>query len=490
MHKDLLVFTWLNGKVRFVSISRGQPVATWEPEQQVDSEDPAVLQALISEAIKQTDYTGKQLAIVLEHAKLTQQLQETPPATGRDLDLFIERQVDSLKIFEEKAAWSYHVGHPTRGSNSVILYLLPESLRTALITATKAAGLHLIILTAPSALFYPLIADLQMDEQETVLLAVEIQGTTSLVAGRKDGELYLTRSLHYSWESDADRVASQINRSTVFIRQQFGADIARIHLVGNGADEAATAMKEKVSAPITTEASGVASSSWPLLVASFPPRMSANLITRQQQQAPGRRIQNIITTSVLGVLSVASIAVSLSVEMRVYNAHRQVLSFQQKLGDLRIQKADLDKGFKALHEEAKLANFIKNKQLPPIPAIFLSYLSGVFPQELLLTKLHVRRVDPFSGDKNAPKQGRWSVRLEGSVSWQATGDEDPAAARNAYATLARELSNGPFRLSITEKTRLFDPQRHKPTWSTSAKDETDHFFIEGVVGKQPNSTNP
>lgn len=483
MLKDLLVFTWLNGQIRFVSVSRGQPIATWECEEKVELENEVEIARVITAGVEQTNYRGKQLALVLEHPKLTQQLLETPPATGRDLDLFVERQVDQLKIFDDKAAWSFQVAHPTRGSNSVILYLLPEPIRQGLIAAAHASGLHLLMLVSPSAMFYPLIADLPMRENETALLVVEINGTTSLVAGRKDGELFLTRSLQCTWENEPDRIASQINRSTVFIRQQFGVDVSRVHLIGKGAMDAATAMQEKIDLPITTETPGISSSSWPLLVAGFPPRMSANLITRDQQRAPQKRIENLITAAVMGTLTAAALVCTLGVEFRIFRASRKIQSLQPKLAELRIAKADLDKSFQRLKDDAQLTGFIQNKPLPAVPAIFLSYLSSKIPSELILTRLQVARADQFTAEKGvAPPPPGWNLRLEGTVSWQATADDDNATVRHAYVALADELEQGPFKVLITDRTKQFVPQRHKPNWSTSSKDQSEQFFIEGVIG--------
>lgn len=483
MLKDLLVFTWLNGQIRFVSVSRGQPIATWECEENIQLENEIELARVISAAVEQTNYRGKKIALVLEHPKLTQQLLETPPATGRDLDLFVERQVDQLKIFDEKAAWSFQVAHPTRGSNSVILYLLPESIRKGLIAAAHASGLHLLMVVSPSAMFYPLIADLPMRETETALLVVEINGTTSLVAGRKDGELFLTRSLQCNWENEPDRVASQINRSTVFIRQQFGVDVSRVHLIGKGAMAAAPAMQEKIDLPITTETPGISSSSWPLLVAGFPPRMSANLITREQQRAPQKRVENLVTAAAMSLLTAAALACTLGVEFRIFRAARKIHSLQPKLAELRITKADLDKSFQLLKDDAQLTGFIRSKPLPAIPAIFLSYLSSKIPSELILTRLQVSRADQFTAEKGAaPPPPGWTVRLEGTVSWQATAEDENTSVRQAYATLANELQDGPFKVLITDRTKQFVPQRHKPNWSTSSRDQSEQFFIEGVIG--------
>lgn len=483
MRNDLLIMFWLNGRIQFVARKRGHSPLLWACEESVDLENAAELARVVTEAIRQTSFAGKNLAIVLEHPALTQQLVETPPAKGRDLENFIDRQVDQLKIFPEEGAWGFHPAHPTRSSHSVILYLLPARLREGLRAAAREAGLHLLILVPPSELLMQLIAESTSKDTENWLLAVDLYGTVSLVAARSDGALLLSRSLHSSWNEEPERIASQINRSMVFIRQQFGVDITRVHLMGHGAAKAAAAMAT-AGFPVTS-APPEAESSWPLLVSSISPKVSANLITRAQQRAPRRRLELMVCAAALALATLFSLVASLGVEWKLQQMSRKVAGMQPLLSDLRQRKAHLHQESERLKANVELASYVRNQRLPPIPAIFLAYLSGKLPDELVLTRLHVARVDQFSGLKKPPPRGRWTLRLEGCASWQAASSADPANVQRAYLNLVDELAKGPFQVLITNRTSLFAPRRQKPSWTTSAQDQSEHFAIEGYLGENP-----
>jgi hypothetical protein len=481
MHKDILVFFWLNGSIRFMSMSRGQPVAVWECTERIDPESSADLARIVVEGVERTQYAGKDLAVVLETPLVTQQLLETPPAKGRDLESFIERQIDHLKIIPERVAWAFQPVHPTRGSNGVMLYLLPEAVRNRLRTVAQVAGLHLLMLVPPSALLVQLIGDVPIGEREVALLAVEISGSVSLVAARKDGKLFMTRSLPSSWELEPERIASQIYRSLVFVRQQFGVDITRLHLAGRAVPESVMDLLGKTGVSITTGALDL-DSSWPRLVANLSPRTSANLITREQQRAPRRRLELMICATMLGVSVLAGLVVSLTVEYRLHQTSRKVESSQSKLADLQMKKSDLNRQFDQLSQDGKLISYVNTARMLPVPGIFTAYVASKLPAELILTKLRVLRVDCFSDPKNPSVEERWTVRLEGCVSWQGSDDADSGKAHDAYAGLVNELAEGPFRLSITDRTKLFAPRRQKPSWTTTSnKDQSEQFFIEGVI---------
>ncbi|MFT5467008.1 MAG: hypothetical protein ACI8UO_002111 [Verrucomicrobiales bacterium] len=482
MHKELLVLTWLNGHVQFVSTSGGRVVATSECDHEVDPDDASAdLAKLIQTGAKHANYTGKNLAVVLEHAQLTQQLLETPPAKGRDLELFIERQVDQLKICDGDVAWSFKPTHQIKDSNGLMLYLLPQAICDRLTKAAKVAGLHLLMVVSPGALLHLQIAELPVPDDGIALVAAETQGTTSIVVGRKDGTVFLGRSLHCSWENDPERVASQINRSTVFIRQQFGNDVSQVYLLGRGAENLTEVMSESVELPVTFCDEEITPTHWAARVASQPAEMTANLIGREQQRAPQRRLMVAVTAVLLTMLGAVSIAVCLWIESKIRVETDKVASFQPRLADLQMRKSDLERRLEGLAADEQLATFIEEHKLPPAPGIFLSYLASILPSELILTTLQVKRIDRLSGERDAPPDGLWSVRVEGTVSWDATGEMSSAQVHSAYLGLGAELVEGPFHLSITEKTRQFAPLRDKPAWDVATQGGADQFFIEGVM---------
>jgi len=121
---------------------------------------------------------------------------------------------------------------------------------------------------------------------------------------------------------------------------------------------------------------------------------------------------------------------------------------------------------------------VNDQRIPPVPGWFLAYLSEVFPEELLLTHLQVKRADD-----------QWAVQLAGGL--QPTTNQAPARLMtDAVSALTKDLASGPFHLKITRSTTGQGADRSPSAGDQGAEavlpsenDEPDkyRFFIEGVM---------
>lgn len=477
MHKEILVFVWLNSEVRFVSCSHGKVVSSWTCADAIDLHSSEI-GAVIQQGVKETRFKGKNLAVVLANRELSQQLVETPPTRGKELDRFLERQINQFKVCEGDAAWGYDLTHEIKDSNGVVLYLLPDSVRAHLTAAAKISGLHLLSIVPPSGLMLPMIEKLSLEGN--ALLAIDTNGSTSFIVANREG-LYLARSMACRWQDDPARASEQIKRSEVFLRQQFGKFIDQVCLIGENGEEASRVIQADCGKPTLLQSQNITAEEWACSLASQPPGISSNLVSTDQQRAPQRRKMIALTVSVMSVIALSSIAISGWIELSIRAKDRKLAMLQTRVESLDSRKAEIDANFEDLYADERLAEFVENRQLPPAPGMFLRYLSEVLPRELVLTKLQINRVDRFSGDRQAEIEGRWTVRIEGGVSWEVVGENETGSVRTAYLTFANELAEGPFHLEIAAKTRQFAPRRNSPDWSVSSRSRADQFFVEGVM---------
>src|SRR6266550_1833500 len=185
MSETVLSLSLLNERFSATAVHRGIVAGTWErPEPVADLADFA---CVLREAVKQTGYTGTAVTVVLAHQRLAQQLVESPPVKGRNLKMFLQSRVKQLKPFATEAAWSYQPTLPTR------------DVFNQLVNACDQGELKCVRVIPASAILQLQLASLPLEPLEVALLAAETGGTTTIVIGRKDGQIYLGRTLSSSW---------------------------------------------------------------------------------------------------------------------------------------------------------------------------------------------------------------------------------------------------------------------------------------------------
>src|ERR1051325_7615894 len=116
MDKNILCLSWLNGQVKALAVRNGAIVKAWERPGL--AEDFNTLAAILQQAVAETAFTGDKVALVLSHARLTQQLVETPPVKGWNLKWYLERRARQLKTFTTDAVWSYQPTLPTKNAKA------------------------------------------------------------------------------------------------------------------------------------------------------------------------------------------------------------------------------------------------------------------------------------------------------------------------------------------------------------------------------------
>jgi len=159
-----------------------------------------------------------------------------------------------------------------------------------MVQGCEQADLRLSKVFPATAVLNHQFRELPVDGDEVVLVAAETGGNTTVVIGRKDGQIYLGRTLNSSWNIYPDRVNVDLNRTLLYVKQQFGAPVDNMWLVGTGAGGHADAMEALVKVPIKLSPIPYSPFYWNEQALKLPFGDTNNLVSAELHEAPKRRV--------------------------------------------------------------------------------------------------------------------------------------------------------------------------------------------------------
>jgi hypothetical protein len=224
----------LNGHCQATSFRRGSVAEFWEGPQL--REDFSDLPATLKEALEKTKPAGKLAAMVMALPRLNDQVVEVPPVKGRVLMQFLQRQVQSSKAFPGEAVWSMQTALPTKKTNAALLHVMPRTVLDQIVKDFQDVHLQLGRIVPASAVLMNHLRALPLQKDDVALLAAETGKSTTVVIGRKDGRVCLSRVLPNSWTTAPDKVWVDLTRSIGFADQQSGLTVNSVWLFGPGAE--------------------------------------------------------------------------------------------------------------------------------------------------------------------------------------------------------------------------------------------------------------
>ncbi|MCB1099516.1 MAG: hypothetical protein KDN22_28350, partial [Verrucomicrobiae bacterium] len=335
----------------------------------------------------------------------------------------------------------------------------------------------------PTALLVDAVAELDMGEEQIAAFAARVGISTTIVVGRQSGNVFLARSLRCNWDDSPERFESELNRSAIFMRQQFGLDIDCVWLAGPGSEAQSLRMLPEAALPIRVCPTELSAQYLGAQLLKLDPECSANLIDREQRDAPKRRLFVRISGGVIGLLLALSLLIAVLIEYQLHSETRTLAILQPKAAKLEEQKATLEKKFKNLNEHKEITTLLLEKRLPPVPGWLLSHITEVLPEELVITKVEVNRVDMLTqvGASAVPPEGIWRARVEGQGI--PSKKVAPADVKAAYKHFSEALESGPFHMQITSATKHYAPRSIEGWIYTDGApvDKSYQFFIEGVM---------
>lgn len=468
-HVTRLSLSWLNGQFKAIAVSRGAVDGTWERPGQ--AEDLAEFPALLREAVAQTGYKGTAVSLVLAHPRLAQQLSDAPPATGAALDRFVLRQAQQQKTFEGEAAYAYQFTLGAKGTPGLLLHLFPKALLDQLVDGASQAGLHLVGVHPPTAVLEGQMRQLPLEKDEVAVLCADTGGTITVLVGRGDGQIYLARTLSGGWNQNLGRFAVDLNRTLLFINQQFGVTVTSVWLFGAGAQERLAEVQPGLQVPVKVSPVGAADYHWATEVLKLPSDETANLISREIKEAPRRRFLARFAVVTVGVVVVACAGATMRLYRVTADTQREVTRLRQEAAGLQSRHQDLQKLDKELLGKQELVKVLGDGRPAPLAGWFLGYLSEVVPKDLVVTNLHVKR------DKSL-----WQFRISGLVQASGTNSPSETVFTNAVTELERRLANGPFHARLDKGP---PPERDKTSQPVLPRTSLAEFVSQ--IGSAPSS---
>ena len=470
MNETILSLSLMNERFSATAVHRGSPVGNWErPEPVTDFAD---FTPGLRDAIKQTNYAGTPATVVIAHQRLAQQLVETPPVKGQNLKWFVQRRVAQLKPFPADAAWSYQPTVRTRNAQAVLLHLFPKPFIDQLVQAAGEAELKLARVIPASAVLQRQLAALPLQGDEVALLAAETGGTTTVVIGRKDGQIYLGRTLSNSWIAHADRVGVDINRTILYVKQQFGATVSTVWLFGAAAQNQLRPLQVSLKLPVRLSPVEPSPFYWNQEALKIPADDTSNLISSEELEAPRRRVLMRATSVFVGLMALVALVSALGVQMLVLDRARQFRAQQSKIQEMQERRSRLQTRENDFLQQKEFVKVVSDDKVEPVPGWFLGYLGNALPTELWLDHFQLKREDKL-----------WRIQLGGML--QPTTNAAPAKVlAAAVETLTNNLAQGPFHVRILSETNQNGagaqarPSAGRPAPPASGEPQ---FFLEGVM---------
>jgi len=478
MNETLLSVSWLNGHVRAVAVHHGKAVAAWEKPDVVA--DVNEFGSVLTEAVSKTGYDGVQVGMVVAHPRLAQQLVETPALKRSKLKWFLYHRAKRLKSFDADAVWSYQTALPTKSAGALVLQILPKPLVDQLAVACHQAGLRLTRVFPTSAILQRQLPALPLAADDVALVAAETNGTTTVVIGRKDGQIYLARSLSNSWNVYPDRVNVDLNRTILYAKQQFGVSVSQVWLVGGVPPTQIQTMQTALKVPVKAVQPPPLPTFWNQELANLSAEDTNNFLTTEQQQAPKRRVMLTVTSILIALLALAALG-SVAV-VHVISRYRtaQYARLEEQVRHLQARKVELQQRETTLQQQKQFAFVVTDQMVPPVPGWFLGFMGDAVPDELLLTQVQLKREDD-----------RWLVQVKGSVQ-SVTNQPLETALAEATALLKERLTNGPFHVRLLSDTeaQAVAPTNARPAGPVAVQaapaaapgpDQEDQFYLQGVM---------
>ncbi len=434
MEKNALCLSLFAGQLQAVSLRRGAVEHSWQAPEPV--EDLATLGAVVGQAITQTHASSVRAALVLVHPRLSQQVVETPPVSGAALGRFLHRRVQAVKSFAGAAAWSSQVALPTKKAEAFLIHMLPEEVLAQITRACANNGLELVRVLPTTSVLSSQLKALPIGRDEIALIAAATGPFTTVVIGRRDGQICHARVVASSWNEHPDRVAIDLSRTMGFVNEQAGLTVSSAWLFGDGAEAQVNNLANVLK--LTTRLSPVPSTPfyWAEQAGLIETADDGNLVSAEVREAPQRRRLTAVTAFALLALLVVLLGISGYYETQRRAALKDIARTEADVGRVRARIDELTRREIQLQEKRIFTDSVRKETRPPTPGWFLGYMSEAVPDELILTQLNVTRAND-----------RWRFTLDGALH-PLTNAYPTSILHHAVATFSNALVTGAFRAQL------------------------------------------
>lgn len=418
----------------------------------------------LKDAIRFTKYEGHTLEVVMAHPQLTHQLVETPPIKGMMLQRYLKRQVDKVKTFAGNAAWAWQPGQviveqANKQQNTATVHFMPEEMVHALSAVAEKYGLHLQKVVPLTEILLHRLRQIQADQKQVLLMAAASGNDTLLVVSEKSGPLHVVRTLKSHWQEQPDQLATDLNRTMLYIQQTFGVEVAGVWMMGVR-EPMQQVLTPLIHSNLHFSYDQPEQGDWMRCSEALQRKAIPNLISASMLRAPQLRMVTRIAAVITGMLTLSAVLIGSGVEYVLYQAQKRIDLLEPKLKTLQQRESKLTAIQEELNRKRAAANALASARNQNAAHWLLAYLGEAVPVELQITEMNAEQ-----------KASGWEVRLNG-VYHGTYQDDSYTAMDEVMEGFKAQLSNGPFHMQL-ESTR----QQGSAADSSPAPDAGGHWMM-------------
>ncbi len=434
--RTVLSVSLVHGRFRAMSIINDSIHKNWE-RPGILLRSTGLYQA-ISDAIDHTEFPGTHISILLEDSRCMTSSIQLPGMPVTDLIPILERKVQQAKPWDDPAVWRYHIGMEARGKNSIHLEVWPQSIIDEITQTCEDLDLQLQQLAPLSVLSESQLSTLSVEPGEATLLISILEGKVTFIAGDQNGDPILTRHLApaQDWVPLGERIATEVNRTLMFITQQLNVTIPQIWFLSE--DEQLTV--EEVQPHISTRIMPCPVKPdwkyWLWVGASLPINLSNNFTPLEVRRAPLQKVfSKTLVAMVLGFI-IVSVGATAIIEGYVSKNKSRLQIAAAQAQTLRKDQRHWRNQLITINTERQWAQAITETNVPSLEGPLLSYLGNIVPPQIILHKAVVRRT-----------KNMWDLELTGRTSTNLS------STLEVMDHLVRQLAQGPYHVTVQDGWR-------------------------------------
>jgi hypothetical protein len=419
------------------------PVEVWRHPAPVNT--PVEFEAALDFARAMLGFNGIEVFLVLGHAQLTHEPEPIPALHGNALRAYLRAQVALRKPppaadaqAPEPSLWVCEPAAPQRQERAVLLHVLDGELHARLHRLMTVRRLELVRIVPPTVPLQLALESLPEAKEAPVLVAAPAGHATTVVVGQAGRPVLLARTMRAAWRDDPARLAVELNRTLLYVRQQCGVHVARVRLLGDAPAALLAEVHGRCGRGLDVGTVALGPAHWLASVAALPARHPVNLVAGHLGDRLRRRFARRLTIAACGLFFVftALDTARRTSEWQAERTHWERLA--ASLPGLEAERTRLEERNARAMTRATWIGGLHSARGEPVPARFLAWTAAHLPAAARLTSWQVRAHEAMPG---------WSFRFEG------TFDASEEEARELLDQFARQLGRSPFRARLPETGR-------------------------------------
>ena len=464
-NKTILGISLIHGHLKALPVVKGQTMGNWEYPGTVDT--PEQLRHALSEAIRETNFTGKYVSWLVEDFRMVHQYHLVPPMAGADLDRYLDRMVNQDNTSGEPLIWRHRKALKGRERSGLLLDVWPQSLVDEIIQVSQDQGLTPLHLFPLASVFVDQVRFLAAEPTDILLLVTQAAGKIVFVIARGDGMPLFDRYLSAQYDEfrDPKRISGEIIRSILFSKQQLGQQVNHVWVMGESEQLSAEVLQPFVEIPILQSPITPDPSYWIWVGMNLSSTHASNFVPKEIRTAPRRKMFAKVTVAVMVGFVCLSVSMSGLVEGLVARDQDLQKSLSQQTQALEQKKQTWESRHQALDTQRQWVQQIEALDQPPVVGWFLSTIPNMVPDELVLTSISVDHTDQ-----------QWRIELQGQA------PQDFRISSVKLAELEQRLQDSAFQIQISRSWRDSWLKELRQGTQASGRNRKQPWVIEGLMG--------